>query len=75
MVTSYQRKSKEEQRDKVQDALEACVQEGAGKMLAIASEEEVNGFLGYPNALSCSLILTRLFSDQRLFVNPAQTSP
>ena len=45
LVTSYQRKSKEEQRDEVQDALEACVQEGARKMLAIALEEEVNGFL------------------------------
>ncbi len=45
MVTSYQRKSKEEQRDEVQDALEACVREGARKMLAIALEEEVNGFL------------------------------
>ena len=45
MVTSYQRKSKEEQRDEVYDALEACVQEGARKMLAIALEEEVNGFL------------------------------
>jgi len=36
LVTSYQRKSKEEQRDEVQDALEACVREGARKMLAIA---------------------------------------
>ena len=45
MVTSYQRKSKEEQRDEVQDALEACVREGARKMLAIALEGEVNGFL------------------------------
>jgi len=45
LVTSYQRKSKEEQRDEVYDALEACVQEGARKMLAIALEEEVNGFL------------------------------
>ena len=45
MVTSYQRKSKEGQRDEVQDALEACVQEGARKMLVIALQEEVNGFL------------------------------
>ena len=59
-------------------------------MLATALEEAI-GFLeraryqrgkkvrgyrnGYPNALSYSLILTRLFSNQRLFVNPAQTSP
>ena len=45
MVTSYQRKSREEQRDEVHDALEAYVREGARKMLAIALEEEVNGFL------------------------------
>ena len=45
MVTSYQRKSREEQGDEVHDALEAYVREGARKMLAIALEEEVNGFL------------------------------
>ena len=45
MATSYQRKSKKEQRNEVQDALEACVQEGARKMLVIALQEEVNGFL------------------------------
>jgi len=45
LVTSYQRKSREEQRDEVHDALEAYVREGARKMLAIALEEEVNGFL------------------------------
>ncbi|MDP2993582.1 MAG: IS256 family transposase, partial [Anaerolineales bacterium] len=38
-------KGKREQRDEVQDALEACVQEGARKMLIAALEEEVNGFL------------------------------
>jgi transposase-like protein len=43
--TSYQKESKEAQRGKVQDALEAFVQEGARKMLAAALEEEVNGFL------------------------------
>ena len=45
METSYQKKGKREQRDEVQDALEACVQEGARKMLIAALEEEVNGFL------------------------------
>ena len=45
MAQSYQKKSKREQRDEVQDALEACVQEGARKMLIAALEEEVNGFL------------------------------
>ena len=45
MATSYQKKSKREQGDEVQDALEACVQEGARKMLIAALEEEVNGFL------------------------------
>jgi len=45
LATSYQRKSKKEQRDEVQDVLEACVQEGARKMLVIALQEEVNGFL------------------------------
>jgi len=45
LATSYQKKSKREQRDEVQDALEACVQEGARKMLIAALEEEVNGFL------------------------------
>ena len=45
MVTSYQKRRREEQRDEVQDALEACVQEGARKMLLAALEEEVTGFL------------------------------
>ena len=45
MTTSYQRTSTGKQRDEVQDALEACVQEGARKMLVAALEEEVNGFL------------------------------
>ena len=45
MATSYQKKSKREQRDEVQDALEACVQEGARKMLVAALEEEINSFL------------------------------
>ena len=43
--TIVQKKSKREQRAEVQDALEACVQEGARKMLIAALEEEVNGFL------------------------------
>jgi putative transposase len=43
---SYQRKGKEEQRNEVQDALEAYVQEGARKILIAALEEEVNEFLG-----------------------------
>ena len=46
MTTSYQRKNKEEQRDEVRDVLEACVREGAGKMLVAALEEEVHSFLG-----------------------------
>lgn len=45
MAQSYQKRRGKEQRDEVQDALEACVREGARKMLAIALEEEVNGFL------------------------------
>ena len=45
MATSYQKKSKEGRKDEVQDALEACVQEGARKMLVAALEEEVNSFL------------------------------
>ena len=45
MATSYQKKRKDVQRDEVQDALEACVQEGARNILAAALEEEVNGFL------------------------------
>jgi putative transposase len=45
LVTSYQKKRREEQKDEVQDALEACVQEGARKMLVAALEEEVTGFL------------------------------
>ena len=45
LTTSYQRKSKEEQRSEVQDALEACVQKGAREMLVAVLEEEVTGFL------------------------------
>ena len=45
MAKSYQKKRKEEQRNEVQDALEAYVQEGARKMLVAALEEEVTGFL------------------------------
>jgi len=45
LAQSYQKRRGKEQRDEVQDALEACVREGARKMLAIALEEEVNGFL------------------------------
>ena len=45
MAQSYQKRRGKKQRDEVQDALEACVREGARKMLAIALEEEVNGFL------------------------------
>jgi putative transposase len=45
LTTSYQKKRKEEQRDEVQDALEACVQKGAREMLVAALEEEVNSFL------------------------------
>ena len=45
MATSYQKKRKEEQKDEVRDALEACVQEGARKMLVAVLEEEVAGFL------------------------------
>lgn len=46
MATSYQKKSKEKQGEDVQDALEAFAQEGARKILIVALEEEVNGFLG-----------------------------
>jgi len=46
LATSYQKKSKGEQGKEVQDALEAFVQEGARKILMVALEEEVNGFLG-----------------------------
>ncbi len=45
MATSYQKRRGKEQGDEVQDALEACVREGARQMLAAALEEEVNGFL------------------------------
>lgn len=45
LVTSYQKKREEEQVVEVQDALEACVQEGARQMLAAVLEEEVAGFL------------------------------
>lgn len=46
MATSYQRKSSEEQRKEVRDALEAYVQEGARQMLVAVLEEEVSAFLG-----------------------------
>ena len=46
MAKSYQRKTREEQGNEVQDALEAYVREGARKMLVVALEEEVNTFLG-----------------------------
>jgi putative transposase len=45
LTTSYQKKREEEQGNEVQDALEACVQEGAKKMLVAVLEEEVSGFL------------------------------
>jgi transposase-like protein len=45
LATSYQKKSKEEHSE-VRDALDACVQEGARKILIAALEEEVNEFLG-----------------------------
>jgi putative transposase len=46
LATSYQKRDIEEQRNEVKDALEACVQEGARKILMAALEEEVNEFLG-----------------------------
>ena len=46
LAKSYQKKTREEQGDEVQDVLEAYVREGARKMLAAALEEEVNTFLG-----------------------------
>lgn len=46
MATSYQRKSNENQRNVVRDALEAYVQEGARQMLVAVLEEEVSAFLG-----------------------------
>jgi putative transposase len=46
LATSYQRKSSEEQRKEVRDALEAYVQEGARQMLVAVLEEEVSAFLG-----------------------------
>jgi transposase-like protein len=46
MSRSYQRSDGEDERDDVQDALEAYVQEGARRMLAAALEEEVSVFLG-----------------------------
>jgi transposase-like protein len=45
LTTSYQKRRKEERQDEVQDALEACVQAGARKMLVAALEEEVTSFL------------------------------
>ena len=50
MATSYQRKSREKQRDEVRESLEAYVTEEAEKMLAAALEEEVTRpimFLGF----------------------------
>jgi len=44
--TSYQRDGSEQERNEVQDALEAYVREGARRMLAAALEEEVSAFLG-----------------------------
>ena len=46
MGESYQRNGGEQERDEVHDALEACVREGARRMLAVALDEEVNTFLG-----------------------------
>jgi len=46
LATSYQRKSNENQRKEVRDALEAYVQEGARQMLVTVLEEEVSAFLG-----------------------------
>jgi putative transposase len=46
LAKSYQKRCSKDQRDEVQEALEACVREGARKMLAAALEEEVNDFLG-----------------------------
>ena len=46
MATSYQRKSSEEQRIEVCDALEIYVKEGARQMLVAVLEEEVSAFWG-----------------------------
>lgn len=46
MTRSYQRSKGGDEREEVQDALEAYVQEGARRMLATALEEEVSVFLG-----------------------------
>jgi transposase-like protein len=46
LAISYQKKETEDQRNHVHEALEACVQEGARRMLAAALEEEVSAFLG-----------------------------
>jgi len=46
LATSYHKKNNADQRNGVQEALEAYVQEGARRMLAAALEEEVSAFLG-----------------------------
>jgi len=46
LAKSYQRKSSEEQRNEVRDALEAYVREGARQMLVAVLEEEVSAFVG-----------------------------
>jgi hypothetical protein len=43
---SYQIQESQQERNEVQDALEAYVREGARQMLAAVLEEEVNVFLG-----------------------------
>ena len=46
MGESYQSDGDRGERSEVHDALEACVREGARRMLAVALDEEVNTFLG-----------------------------
>jgi len=46
LATSYQKRRDKGQGNEVQDALEACVRDGARRMLAVALEEEINEFLG-----------------------------
>jgi len=46
LATSYQKSRDKGQGNEVQDALEACVRDGARRMLSVALEEEVNEFLG-----------------------------
>ena len=71
LATSYQRKSNKEQRDEVREALEACVREGARKMLAAALEEEVNAFLGRNRYQRASETTRRLFA--RLYLEGLAT--